>query len=85
MIKAKLQSVIEENTLQALGEIRKVSGKLVKQACGRMLPGKTDVTGVYTSDVFLNAPDYLFDILAAVFRSYLVHGTDSLLCIPAIV
>ena len=44
MIKAKLQSVIQENTLPALGEIRKVTGKLVKQACGRMLPGKTDVT-----------------------------------------
>ena len=30
---------------------------------------------MYTSDVFLNAPDSLFDHLAAVFRSYLVHGT----------
>ena len=78
MIKAKLHSVIQENPLPALGEVRKVTGKLVKQACGRMLPGKTDVTGVYTSDVFLNAPDSLFDILAAVFRSYLVHGTVSL-------
>ena len=43
-----------------------------------MLPGKTDVTEAYTSDVLLNAPDILFDHLAAVFRSYLVHGTVSL-------
>ena len=66
MIKAKLQNVIQENTLPALREIGKVTGKLVKQACGRMLPGKTDVTEVYTSDVFLNAPDSLFDTLAAI-------------------
>ena len=44
----------------------------------RMKPGKTDVTGVYTSDVFLHAPDLLFEQLAAVFRSYLSHGTVSL-------
>ena len=33
-----------------------------------MLPGKTDVTGVYSSDVFIHAPDILFDQLAAVFQ-----------------
>ena len=55
-----------------------MTGKLVKEACGRMLPGKTDVTEVYSSDVFIHAPDLLFDQLAAVFRSYLVHGTVSL-------
>ena len=43
-----------------------------------MLPGKNDVTEVYTSDVFLHAPDSLFDHLATVFRSYLNHGTVTL-------
>ena len=43
-----------------------------------MKPGKVDVTGAYSSDVFLNAPDVLFDLLASVFRSYLVHGTVTL-------
>ena len=76
-IKAKLNNLIQDNSIPSLMEIGKVTGKLVKQACSRMLPGKTDVTGVYTSDVFLNAPDSLFDHLAAVFRSYLVHGTVS--------
>jgi hypothetical protein len=38
-----------------------VTGKLVKEACGRMLPGKPDVTEVYLSDVFIHAPDLLFD------------------------
>ena len=55
-----------------------VTAKAVKQACGRMLPGKTDESGVYTSDVFLHAPDSLFEHLAAIFRSYLTHGTVSL-------
>ena len=58
--------------------MQKVTGLVVKQACARMKPGKTDVSEVYTSDVFLNAPDLLFDHLAAVFRSFLVHGTVTL-------
>ena len=43
-----------------------------------MLPGKTDVNEVYSSDVFLHAPDNLFDLLASVFRSFITHGTVSL-------
>ena len=33
---------------------------------------------MYTSDVFLHAPDNLFDLLASVFRSFITHGTVSL-------
>ena len=43
-----------------------------------MLPGKTDVTESFTSYVFLHAPDILFEHLAALFRSYLYHGTVTL-------
>ena len=43
-----------------------------------MKPGKIDVSKAYSSDVFLNGPDVLFDLLAAVFRSYLIHGTVTL-------
>ena len=39
-----------------------------------MKPGKTDVTGSYSSDVLLHGPDILFDHIAAIFRSFLVHG-----------
>ena len=78
IIKEKLQNILKENNHESVKEVNKVTGKLVKQACSRMLPGKTDVTEVYTSDVFLHAPDVLFDQLAAVFRSYLVHGTVTL-------
>jgi hypothetical protein len=78
IIKEKLHTLIQENTHQSVKEVEKVTGKLVKEACSRMKPGKTDVTEVYTSDVFLHAPDLLFDQLAAVFRSYLSYGTVSL-------
>ena len=77
-VKEKLKSLIQGNTFQSANKVQKVTGKLVKEACSRMLPGKTDVTDVYSSDVFIHAPDLLFDRLAAVFRSYLVHGTVSL-------
>ena len=41
-----------------------------------------DVTGAYLSDVFLNGPDILFDLLASVFQSFLIHGsvTPQILC-----
>ena len=46
-----------------------------------MKPSKMDVSGSYTSDVFLHAPDIMFEIIAHVFRSFLIHGdvTRSLL------
>ena len=47
----------------------------MKNAAARMKPDKRDVSGEYTSDVFLHAPDILFVHLAAVFWSYLIHGT----------
>ena len=43
-------------------------------ACSKMKSGKTDVTGNYSSDVLLHGPDILFEHLAAIFRSFLIHG-----------
>ena len=43
-----------------------------------MKPGKTDVTGSFTSDVLLHGPDALFDNLAGIFRSFLIHGDVTL-------
>ena len=52
------------------------------EACGKMKSGKVDVSGSFTSEVFLHGPPLLFDHLAALFRSFLVHGdvTEQLLC-----
>ena len=74
-IKEKLQGLIN---VTSVAEVEKVTGTIVKQACTRMKPGKMDVTEAYSSDVFLNAPDALFDLLAGVFRSFLTHGTVTL-------
>ena len=37
-----------------------------------------DISESYSSDVYLQSPDIMFQLLACVFRSYLVHGTVSL-------
>lgn len=39
-----------------------------------MKPGKIDVTGGYSSDALLHGPDSLFDHLAQIFQTFLVHG-----------
>ena len=72
--------VIEPSTGSMI-EVAKITGEKVKEAAGLMKSGKADVTGGYSSDAILNGPDILFDKLAAVFRSWCVHGnvTPSLL------
>ena len=43
-----------------------------------MKPGKADVSESFTSDILLHAPDNLFECLAVIFRSFLVHGDVTL-------
>ena len=71
-MKDRLEKLISASSVK---EVDKITGNVVKEACCRMKPGKTDVTEAYSSDAFLHAPDSLFELLAAVFRSYLTHGT----------
>ena len=59
----------------AIAEVGKVTGETVKSAACKMKSQKSDVSGWYTSDALLNAPDILFEQLAIVFRSWLTHGT----------
>ena len=59
-------------------EVSKVTGRVVQQAAMKMKPGKVDVSQGYSSDSLLNAPPILFEKLAAVFRSFLVHGSITL-------
>ena len=74
-IKEKLKALISP---ESMVEVNKVTGAAVKEACCRMKPGKSDVTGSFTSDVLLNGPDSLFESLAGIFRSFLVHGDVTL-------
>ena len=68
----KIKNLISGTCME---DVNLVTGSVVKEAAERLKPGKGDVSGSYTSDTILNAPDILFDHMARVFRSWLVHGT----------
>ena len=74
-LKTHLEEMMDSSSMT---EVKKITTETVKNACTRMKPGKNDVSESYTSDVCLHAPDSMFQALAAVFRSFLVHGTVTL-------
>ena len=59
----------------AINDVNKLDWRAVKNAACKLKPRKSDVSGSFTSDALLNAPDVLFHHLAAVFRAWAVHGT----------
>ena len=71
-LKKQVQSMVD---CTAETEVLKITSNEVQKAAVRMKPGKLDVSQGHTSDIFLHAPSILFEKLAAVFRSFLVHGT----------
>ena len=71
-IKVKIRELLVDVGNTAI-EVNKLTGDIVKQAACKMKPKKGDVSESYTSDAILNAPDILFELLAYVFRSWLVH------------
>ena len=73
-LKITIQSRITQDDFT---EVRRVTGEAVKHAASLMKKGKIDVSGSYGSDAIRLAPDELYDRLATVFRSWLVHGTIS--------
>ena len=75
VIKENIMNIISNDQNIARYESLRINSAVVKEACRMMKSGKSDVTGSYTSDVFLNAPDILYEHLAMIFKSYLIHGT----------
>ena len=73
-----MERIIGQIDQDSMGEVQRVTGAKVKEAVGLMKPKKGDVSGSFTSDALLNAPDVLYDNLAAIFRSWLTHGTVTL-------
>ena len=61
-------------TVDSVQHVARVTGSIVKEAVCSMRPRKSDVSGCYTTDALLNAPDILFEQLAVIFRSWLTHG-----------
>ena len=74
-IKSELDKKIKENCVVSRSEISKITPLVIKEAVKMMKPNKSDVSGYYTSDVFINAPDSLFVHLSAIFQSFVIHGT----------
>jgi hypothetical protein len=68
-ISSKIQS-----SSTSISEVDKLTGPRLKAAAARLKPGKGDVSNSFTSEVFLHAPDKLFDALAEIMRMWLVHG-----------
>ena len=69
------------------GEVAKMTLSVVKRACSKIKPGRMDVSQSHSSDVFRHGPDLLYQYLADIFKSFLVHGTlplAILVCIYAI-
>ena len=73
-VKIEVESNIKQEDIV---EVHRVTKEAVKHAAGMMKKGKMDVSGSYGSDAIRQAPDELYELLAAVFRSWLVHGTIS--------
>ena len=76
-IKLDLISHIRDNIQMSVHEAMKITPDVIIEAVNRMKSGKSDVSGYFTSDVFINGPMVLYEHIAAVFRSYLIHGTLS--------
>ena len=58
--------------------LNKITPELVKTACKKLKPGKSDPIHSFSSDCFRNAPDLLYTHLAHVLRCTLVHSHVSL-------
>ena len=76
-IKGDISKSLRENILLSEAEVDKITPEIVKAAAANMKPFKSDVSGSYTSDVFLHGPDVMFNHLALIFKSFLIHGTIS--------
>jgi hypothetical protein len=70
-LKAHVQGLLGP---QSMDQVKCLTGEAVKEAACSLKP-RCDVSGGFTSDALLNAPDILFNQLAAVFRDWIVHGT----------
>ena len=75
VLKQKLSAHIRDNVQMSTYEAMKITPEIVRQAVSMMKPNKADVSCHFTSDALIWGPDILYEQLAAVFRSYAIHGT----------
>ena len=65
----------------SMAEVMKINSEIVKEAMKKIKPNKSDPIFDFTSDFLKNAPEVLFEHLALILRSFMVHGhvTETLL------
>ena len=72
---AYLSKAINEKVSQIhLNDVKKVTTSVIREAAAKLSNGKTDPVYSYSSDCFIHGPEKLFELLATVFRSFLIHG-----------
>ena len=70
-----IKSEVDKNIdTSALSDIGLVTAELIKKAASKLKNGKSDPMYSYSSDCFKQAPDVLYENLATVIRSSLIHG-----------
>ena len=74
-LKASLESKINSTSLS---DIDKVTPEIVKEASKHLKNGKSDPVYAFSSDCLKNGTGKLFNLLAMVLRSFLVHGNVSI-------
>ena len=74
----EINSNINEGSLT---EVHKINSEVIKEAIEKIKPNKSDPIFDFTSDFLKNAPEILYEQLALVMKSFLIHGhvTESLL------
>ena len=70
-------------SVSSLDDVNQVTAAKVKEATEKLKDGKSDPICDVSSDCIKNAPDILFDMLAIIIRSYLIHGHVSLFLLLA--
>ena len=71
---------MDENSLE---DVHKVTPKIVKEAAHKLKSGKSDPVFSFSSDCFKNASDQMFEKLAMMIQSFLIHGHVTLILLLA--
>ena len=54
-----------------------ITPQVVQAAVQKLKTGKVDITGEFSSEALLNAPNEFFEIMAELFKAFLIHNDFS--------
>ena len=82
-MRIKIEKCID---VSSIADVKKITPAVVAEAIGRLKNDKTDPVLEFNSDCLKNAPPIISEMLAAVFRYFLIHGhISSFLLISSII